>query len=98
MVGEHGVALKTRDGGGVWDLLGTHTPRALNGLHFLNEQTGWLVGDGGVILYTNDHGRTLTPQGPSACGAADLYGVQAYEGTREAYVVGQVRFCRHRGV
>lgn len=42
-----------------WQL---HDSVALNGVHFIDEQNGWAVGDSGTILVTRDSGNTWNTQ------------------------------------
>jgi len=53
-VGEHGTILKTSDGGINWILLAKQ-PNDLNSVYFIDENTGWIVGDL-IILKTKDGG------------------------------------------
>jgi hypothetical protein len=46
----------TGNSGARWHQLDTGAGFALRGLHFVNAQLGWIVGDGGTILhYAADH-------------------------------------------
>ena len=40
----------------------------LNGVHFVNARTGWIVGAQGTILHTDDAGGTWTPQVSNSTG------------------------------
>lgn len=56
-VGEQGVVLISDDNGLTFrQASGVPVRSQLNGLHFLDERTGWAVGHGGVILRTDDGG------------------------------------------
>ncbi len=50
--------LHSPDLGKTWDVQKTDTTVPANGMHFLDEKTGWLVGDFGCILGTSDGGKT----------------------------------------
>ncbi|TAE26762.1 MAG: choice-of-anchor D domain-containing protein [Candidatus Kapaibacterium sp.] len=74
--GDYSRVGKTEDGGKTWQALSLTEPRrsdSLLGIHFINEQTGWIVGlkhgfgsDAGpnVIYKTTNAGRTWTLQTP----------------------------------
>lgn len=67
-----GTVLKTTDGGTTWNPLSITylnalgTPVALNttmrAAAFRDELTGWIAGDSGLVLYTEDGGTTWTSQ------------------------------------
>lgn len=40
-----------------WNILNSPTPKNLNKLYFLNNQTGWVAGDRGLIMKTSDGGQ-----------------------------------------
>lgn len=52
--------LHSADHGKTWDIQRTPTTIPLNGLHFLDSQVGWAVGELGTILTTADGGKTWT--------------------------------------
>ncbi len=63
VVGRPGtVVLHTPDGGATWKLLktGQHVP--LHGVTFLDEKTGWAVGELGTVLATSDGGQSWKVQ------------------------------------
>jgi len=56
-----GRVIKTTDGGNTWQALSTATA-TLNGVFFINENTGWAVGNNGTIIYTTDGGANWASQ------------------------------------
>jgi len=52
-----GKIMKTENGGGLWTTQSTNWPRFVD-IRFVNEQTGFIVGDSGLILKTSDSGVT----------------------------------------
>jgi photosystem II stability/assembly factor-like uncharacterized protein len=61
--GNYSPIFKTTDGGVNWVKQNhTLTVNQLNAVFFLNANTGWAVGDGGVILYTTNGGTNWTAQ------------------------------------
>jgi photosystem II stability/assembly factor-like uncharacterized protein len=65
IVGDHGVAWRTTDGGDSWNLVPTPVDCCLNSVCFLTDRVGWIVGGGtrsygrlpyGVVLATDDGG------------------------------------------
>jgi photosystem II stability/assembly factor-like uncharacterized protein len=75
-VGAAGLILRSTDSGASWAEIATGTAKGLNAIGFLYENTdvGWVVGDSGTLLYTDDggaHFRAL--QSPLA---VDLYSVE----------------------
>ena len=58
--GTNGVVWKTTNAGGSWaPTTGTTgVAQKLNNLFFLDDNTGWVIGDQGTILHTNDGGAT----------------------------------------
>lgn len=62
-VGEQGMVLLSDDSGLTFRQASSVPVRTqLNGLHFIDERTGWAVGHGGVILRTDDGGEHWTVQ------------------------------------
>lgn len=68
-VGDHGTIWHTQNGGEIWRLQSTAEDASLRDIHFLDRQHGWAVGgralpltarSQGVVLQTNDGGRTWT--------------------------------------
>ncbi len=49
---------KTTDAGATWDQQVFTEPSWLRGVHFINEQTGWITGDAGLLGMTTDSGTT----------------------------------------
>lgn len=67
VVGERGTVLHTTDGGAGWQAQASGVRTSLRGVHFLDEQRGWVVGkanrqDKSLILRTEDSGTTWTLQ------------------------------------
>lgn len=56
IVGDGGTILHSSDGGQTWRQQYSGTRTRLNGLGFLDKQTGWAVGHDGLILGTSDGG------------------------------------------
>lgn len=57
------VAMRTVDGGRSWNAMAIPTTvERLAGIHFVDAQLGWTVGDDGVVLATGDGGATWLPQ------------------------------------
>ena len=55
--GEHGVYWTTNDGGNLWILQVRPTPDALiMGMAFPDNDIGFMVGEGGMIIETSDAG------------------------------------------
>lgn len=67
-----GTVLKTTDGGATWsalsvtyqDALGVTVPlnTTMHSVSFRDAQTGWIAGEAGLVLYTDDGGATWTSQ------------------------------------
>jgi photosystem II stability/assembly factor-like uncharacterized protein len=64
-----GTILKTTDQGVTWDSLTLEN--TINGLCFVDTDTGWGVGGSGTIIKTTDGGSTWTPQ---VSGAVNYFG------------------------
>lgn len=74
-VGQDGTALiKTTNGGDTWVKLNSGTSALLNDVFFLDNNTGYILGDGGVIRKTTDGGTTWLAQDPGS--ANNLMSVQ----------------------
>ena len=54
--------LHSSDAGKTWEIQKTHLACPINGMTFLDEKTGWLVGELGTIVGTTDGGKTWTVQ------------------------------------
>jgi photosystem II stability/assembly factor-like uncharacterized protein len=67
------VVLHSGDRGKTWELQKTNLTCSVNGMCFLNEQTGWLVGDLGTIAATGDGGKTWTVRRAGGQRAAALF-------------------------
>lgn len=62
VIGYAGKVLETTDFGRTWDVVPTHTDRALYNIRFADAQHGWICGQSGLILYTADGGKTWVEQ------------------------------------
>ena len=63
--GYRGVVAKTTDSGRTWELILDMDGLYFNGIHFIDEMNGWVVGEGedtAKILHTTDGGRTWVEQ------------------------------------
>ena len=69
-----------------WEALNSGVTTRLNGVYFTDEQTGYVVGDNGVVIKTTDGGTTWIPVSPA--GAPNLYGVYFFS-EDSGLVVGQ---------
>ena len=56
-VGGFGTVLHTKNGGGKWQRIKTHSERHLWGVYFIDLKHGWIVGEEGEILHTHDGGK-----------------------------------------
>lgn len=61
-VGERGHAIYSTDGGVTWQQGAVPVSTTLTSVFFVDEQYGWAVGHGGVILSTSDGGRQWVKQ------------------------------------
>ncbi len=52
------IILQTHDGGVTWTHQIISRTDGLNSIFFINSNTGWIVGNSGVVLKTTDHGVT----------------------------------------
>lgn len=102
VVGRPGCAiLHSRDQGQNWEVQQTRQPLPLNGVFFLNETTGWAVGELGSILATTDGGKTWQAQQRGGQRLAvlqvharpdsTLLDATALLGGRDGYLTGVVR-------
>jgi hypothetical protein len=66
VIGGPGVLLRTTDGGATWTVQPSGTANALHGLHLLDAEHGWMVGDFGTVLRFGGPGPTAIEEGPSA--------------------------------
>jgi photosystem II stability/assembly factor-like uncharacterized protein/Mg-chelatase subunit ChlD len=64
-VGQHGVVLRSSDGGASWQMASVDENADLLDVSFINRQTGWIVGSGsansGLILKTDSMGASWSP-------------------------------------
>jgi photosystem II stability/assembly factor-like uncharacterized protein len=68
-----GFVLHSADLGKTWEVIKTDVLVPANGIHFLDDKTGWLVGDFGNILGTTDGGKTWKAQQTGGQRAAALF-------------------------
>ena len=61
-VGYFGSVFYSEDNGLHWIRKGVSTKASLLGVYFVNENKGWIVGDSGTILCTNDGGESWEKQ------------------------------------
>ncbi len=80
-VGGHGTALKTTDGGRVWQVLPTGTDRELESISFADTQRGWVGGPSPVInpvtQWRGGPGRVLRTTTGGATWAAQVFEPQS---------------------
>lgn len=67
------VVLHSADEGKTWDVQKTNLGCPVNAMHFLDENTGWLVGELGAISATTDGGKTWRLQQAGGQRAAMLF-------------------------
>jgi photosystem II stability/assembly factor-like uncharacterized protein len=68
-----GVVLHSADLGKTWEVQKTDVAVPVNGIHFLDDKTGWLVCDLGCIYGTTDGGKTWLAQRTGGQRAAALF-------------------------
>lgn len=83
-VGAHGAILASSDGRH-WPKQQSGTTKDLNGVAFADERDGWVVGDDGVVLHTDDGGSTWQRQ--KAATGQSLRGI-ACSDALHAWIVG----------
>ena len=65
--------LHSADEGKTWNVQKTNLACPINGMHFLDENTGWIVGELGTITATTDGGKTWKLQRAGGQRAAALF-------------------------
>jgi photosystem II stability/assembly factor-like uncharacterized protein len=68
-----GFVLHSPDLGKTWEVQKIDVPVPVNGIHFLDDKTGWLVGSLGCIYGTTDGGKTWSAQRTGGQRAAVLF-------------------------
>lgn len=76
----------TKDGGANWKVVQAPTRRELIHIDFIDDNHGWIVGDGGAIMHTDDAGETWTTQKSGTTGT--LYHVD-FRNEKLGWVVGE---------
>ncbi len=108
VVGRPGsVVLHSKDSGLHWEVLPTQQSLPLNGVFFIDEQTGWAVGELGTILVTADGGKSWRVQkrGGERAAALLLHArpgsvpleTIAHLGAKEGYLTAAVRLTAPDG-
>ncbi len=69
-----------------WAALASPTTNTLRDVHFFTQFKGWIVGDGGVIFFTNDGGASWTPRGTGT--VRDMNAIQVLDNGKTGWVVG----------
>ncbi len=86
VVGAEGQVMSLHPSAHVWQSVTVPTTRSLQDVQMMNASTAWMVGNGGVLLYTSDYGINWTNKGDVA--PDDLYGVW-FVSLKVGYVVGK---------
>ncbi|HEY1192266.1 MAG TPA: YCF48-related protein [Gemmata sp.] len=68
-----GFVLHSADLGKTWEVQHTELTVPANGIHFISEKEGWIVGDLGCIIGTTDGGKSWTVQRAGGRRAAVLF-------------------------
>lgn len=76
-VGDHGIIVRSSDGGEHWKRQSSGTRAHLTGVHFFDRYSGLAIGDSGIVLSTFDAGTTWNRQ--TTAEGADLTGMTTYE-------------------
>ena len=61
-VGWNGSVVRTKNGGNKWEYVYTLLDNVLYSTYFVNADTGWAVGSGGIIIYSTNRARWFLPQ------------------------------------
>ena len=61
-MGERGTVLRTVDGGATWSKIPVPVRNTLLSVQFVDDDNGWIVGRGGVVLHSSDSGLTWLQQ------------------------------------
>jgi len=80
------LVLKTTDGGETWSRLSIPYKKEIIHLDFVNDDYGWMVGDGGLILATTDGGQNWELQKSGT--DQPLYNID-FRDKNEGYAVGK---------
>src|SRR5206468_7044761 len=76
-----GTILRTSNGGITWTTQTTPSTRYLNGVYFLNADSGWAVGEFGTIIRTTNGGTNWTLSTYGNRILSDVYFTDASYGT-----------------
>ena len=60
-----GAIWKSSDAGTTWDEQFSEIDKVFKGVHFIDENIGWVVGDSGTVLYTTNGGVTFIDNEPT---------------------------------
>lgn len=91
-MGEDSILLHTTDGGDHWNAQAPPNSNDLNALSFVDENSGYAVGQYGTILFTADGGTNWSPQ--SSGTSSHLYGV-CFTDADTGWAVGQYGTILH---
>lgn len=80
------LVMRTEDGGDTWQRITVPARTELFHLDFSGNSHGWIVGDGGVILFSTDSGLTWAKQTSGV--SLPLYNVD-FRNNNEGYIVGK---------
>ena len=78
-----GAILHNVDGGPVWTAQESHTEIFLRSAYFIDNRNGWIAGDNGLIIRTEDGGQTWKPaakKGPVYARNHDVHVVDGLNG------------------
>ena len=79
------LVMRTEDGGETWRRIIVPSKKELYHLDFVGDSRCWIVGDSGLILYSNNGGATFITQRSGV--TLDLYNVD-FRDENEGYIVG----------
>lgn len=79
------LVMRTEDGGETWQRIIVPSKKELYHLDFVGDSKCWIVGDGGLILFSNNGGVSFQKQNSGT--QNDLYNVD-FRDEKEGYIVG----------